>query len=71
MRDVQIHNLGKVPYRSSPSIPSADSVTDYAANLRVLHHEFSGKDDDHVSSLVESTTRLITSGIFISARWNH
>ncbi|MGN1039042.1 MAG: RecB family exonuclease, partial [Mailhella sp.] len=67
IRDVQIHNLIKVPYRPAPSRPTEEGVTDYASNLRVLHHTFSGEDDDHLNLLVESAARLITSGIFMPA----
>jgi len=65
--DIQIHNLVKAIGKpvARKTAQAQDGVTDYASNLRTIHHVFDGSQADHFEELIESAARLITSGIFM------
>ncbi len=65
IRDLTVHNLVKASVSKRISAQKQIAgVTDITPSIRILHHCFDGSSNDHLESIIETSARLITSGIF-------
>ena len=63
--NIDIHNLVKASATKRISAQKQIAgVTDITPSIRILNHTFDGSTNDHLEGLLESSARLITSGIF-------
>lgn len=63
--DINIFNITKTEPGKSFRKSSTFGIKDLASNLRVLHYDFHGENLKHFLNLIESSAKLISSGIFI------
>ena len=63
--NVEVHNLVKATPAKRTTAKPIDGVTAVSPNLHILRHAFDGSGNGHLEDIIESSARLITSGIFM------